>query len=162
MSKENNSVGMGASIALLIIVIVGAIFLIMNDATRSDSAIEDKNANSQGGPSRNSNSTTLMSVGDFSGSGLATKSFVDGMFNHTVSAFIPDPPKGKFYEGWLVKSNEFISTGKMTKGGDAYIINVTKKQDLTAYTQIVITVETDADGLDNKPETHVLEGNFSK
>lgn len=42
-------------------------------------------------------SITLKSVGNYTGSGTATRVFANGTFIHTLSANIGDPSVGKFY-----------------------------------------------------------------
>jgi hypothetical protein len=102
---------------------------------------------------------TLLAVGDYSGSGVAVSTYIDGVYSHTVSAELGDPAEGKFYEGWLAGGFGFISTGKLEKEGDKYVLEFTSNDDLTSkYSKVVITEETEANGLDNKPEAHVIEG----
>ena len=102
----------------------------------------------------------LKAVNNYQGSALATRSFLDGKFQHVVTADIKDPAEGKFYEGWLVDGSKFFSTGKMIKVEGKYVLNYTASEDFRSYKDIVITEETLSEGLDNKPETHVLEGQF--
>ena len=102
----------------------------------------------------------IKSVGDYNGSALSTRSFLDGKFKHMVKAKISDPAEGKFYEGWLVKGTSFFSTGKLIKSGEFYRLGFESDDDSRDYKSIVITEETESDGLDGKPETHVLEGEF--
>lgn len=103
----------------------------------------------------------LVSVGDYTGSGIASSSYIDGIYSHSVSANIGDPAEGKFYEGWLAGGFGFISTGKMVKDGDKYVLEFTSNEDLTSkYSKVVITEETAAEGLDNMPEAHVIEGSW--
>lgn len=100
------------------------------------------------------------SVGKYTGNALASRSFLDGTFMHSVTAKIGDPAPGKFYEGWLVRGTSFFSTGKMIKKDGSYVLNYSEVKDGRDYKMIVITEETEAQGLDNKPEAHVLEGEF--
>ncbi len=105
----------------------------------------------------------LLAVGDYRGSGSATRSFDGTTFAHTVSASLNDPPAGKFYEGWLVDKEPtltFFSTGKLTKEGNVYVLTFTAPQNYPEYNTVVITEETESMGLDDKPEVHVLEGSF--
>lgn len=108
-------------------------------------------------------SITLRSVGNASGSGNATRTYDGTTFTHTVSASLPDPAAGKFYEGWLVQADKktFISTGALTKDGVAYVLTFSDQSDRRDYPLVVITEETTANGTDNTPETHVLEGAFT-
>jgi hypothetical protein len=108
-------------------------------------------------------STTLKAVGSYEGSGKATRVFENGVFTHTVTANLDDPPEGKFYEGWLVTNDshrDFFSTGKMIKSGSAYTLTHEANSNQSQYSQVVITEETEENGLDGIPEDHVLEGSF--
>ncbi len=102
----------------------------------------------------------IKAVESYSGSGLATSSFLNGKFVHTVEADLAEPAAGKFYEGWLVKRSSFFSTGKLEKKNGKYVLEYVSDEDNRDYTQVVITEETQANGLDGQPETHVLEGEF--
>jgi hypothetical protein len=105
----------------------------------------------------------LAAVGDYVGSGRATRVFSGGEFTHTVAAILDDPAEGKFYEGWLVTRTpqfDFISTGKLTKSGTNYTLEFRIDQDYGNYNEVVITEETEANGLDGVPEDHVLEGAY--
>ena len=103
---------------------------------------------------------TLEAVGTYTGSGSAESSYDGKMYSHKVTADIGDPAEGKFYEGWLVGSFGFVSTGKMVKEGNQYVLQYESQEDMSSYKKVVITEETEANGLDNNPEAHVLEGNF--
>lgn len=105
----------------------------------------------------------LLAVGNYKGSGTATRSFAGTTFTHNVRASLSDPVKGKFYEGWLVKKKPtltFFSTGRMTKEGDVYVLTFIASQNYPEHKDVVITEETESLGLDGKPEAHVLEGSF--
>lgn len=106
----------------------------------------------------------LAAVGTYKGSGTATRSFDGTTFTHAVTAIIGDPAAGKFYEGWLVMKTasgpKFFSTGKLTKQGAQYILFYTATQSYPDHKDVVITEETFSQGLDGKPEAHVLEGSF--
>ncbi len=113
-------------------------------------------------PEAETESTNLVAVGGYEGSGTATRQIANAdVFNHTIKAEIQPPAEGKFYEGWLVSSSGFISTGKLLAGeNNEWMLEFEDNKDLSDYTQVVVTEETLADGLDNKPEAHVLEGEF--
>lgn len=96
----------------------------------------------------------------YAGTASATRSFLDGKFLHTVTMKTLDPAAGKFFEGWLVKGTAFFSTGKMIKDYDSYVLKYESGKDSRDYKKVVITEETTSQGLDNKPETHVFEGDF--
>lgn len=89
--------------------------------------------------------------------GLATRQFDDGRFTHSVLADLPDPEEGKFYEGWLVDGDNFMSTGRMRIAKGGYLLEFESSEDLTSYNRVVVTLE-DTD--DETPEEHVLEGEF--
>jgi hypothetical protein len=101
----------------------------------------------------------LLAVGNFTGSGTAKSSFTDGAFKHKVKANLSAPAAGKFYEGWIVKGNSVISTGKLNlnKKGK-WVAKFKGNKDLVDHTFVVVTEETSANGLDGNPEAHVLEG----
>lgn len=105
--------------------------------------------------------TTLAAVGAYRGDGQATRT-TEGEYIHTVTASLDDPADGKFYEGWIVVDAEnFISTGKLTQEAPGqWSLTYRSERDLASYSTVVITEETEANGLDNVPEAHVLEGSF--
>lgn len=106
----------------------------------------------------------LSAVGTYEGSGRATRAFDGVVFAHAVVADIGDPPADKFYEGWLVMKTEadpvFLSTGRLDKSADQYVLTYSATQDYPSHSGVVVTEETLANGLDNEPEAHVLEGSF--
>ncbi len=107
--------------------------------------------------------TKLEAVGNYSGSGTAVRIYDEDGFYHKVEADLEAPAEGKFYEGWLVKSSpslEFFSTGKMELVDGEYVLEYNSDEDKSSFNEVVITEETEADGLDGKPEAHVLEGEF--
>lgn len=161
-------------IALVIVVLlsaVGALLLVnLNDND------ESTNVSSQPNSSTPISETTqeadeaeqqeieeilLESVGDYSGDGAATRT-ISGEYIHTVTANIGSPADGKFYEGWIVGGPDgFISTGKLEQETEGvWTVVFTANEDKSAYNRVVITEETEANGLDNNPEDHVLEGRF--
>lgn len=106
----------------------------------------------------------LAAISPYTGSGTATRVFEEGTFTHTVTANVGAPRAGKFYEGWLVMKTaggpKFFSTGRMEAKHGAYVLTYTASQDYPDHQDVVITEETEALGLDGKPEAHVLEGSF--
>ena len=107
--------------------------------------------------------TEILPVGNYTGEGIATRIFDGTQFTHSVKANLPDPAEGKFYEGWLViktPSLRFFSTGKMVKDNGQYVLSYQTGKNQSEYNEVVITKETESLGLDNNPETHVLEGSF--
>ena len=104
---------------------------------------------------------TLTDVTGRSSSGTATRSFGGSNFLHTLSAQLPSPGAGQFYEGWLVSDDlepQVISTGKLnaTQSGE-YALVYTSGTNLFSHPQVIVTLETKDDG---RPETHILEGSF--
>jgi len=105
----------------------------------------------------------LDAVGDYSGAGMADRSFDGAKFEHVIVADLSAPATDKFYEGWLVRKLPeltFFSTGKLVENNGAYILEFSGSQAFEGYDDVVVTEETVADGLDGKPEAHVLEGTF--
>lgn len=90
-------------------------------------------------------------------SAIATRKFENGLFTHTVLADLADPEAGFFYEGWLVKGDEVISTGKLSVAKGGYLLEFRSGRDYSDYSEVVITLEKVAD---KNPEEHVLEGSF--
>lgn len=107
---------------------------------------------------------SLNPVDPYTGTATATRSYSDGKFTHTVAATTGDPAQGKFYEGWLVIKKPtlmFFSTGRMTKQANGtYTLSYTSDTDQSAYNSVIITEETEANGLDGKPEAHVFDASF--
>ena len=90
------------------------------------------------------------------GRGIATRKHEDGTFTHAILADLADLETG-FYEGWLVKEDEFISTGKLRIAKGGYLLEFSSNTDYSDYTGVVITKELNFDRL---PEVHILEGSF--
>ena len=109
-----------------------------------------------------SGTAQLRAVGEYTGSGTATRKWDGTTFLHTVSAAIGAPAEGKFYEGWLVRPEpfEFVSTGRLEATDDGYGLTFVMERDFREHVNVVITEETEANGLDGIPEAHVLEGSF--
>jgi len=106
--------------------------------------------------------TELKPVNNNQSKGTATRSFDGENFSHAVTAELNNPAEDKFYEGWLVKEdNTFFSTGKLEKKNGQYELNYQIFGNRAEYNLVVITEETAKEGLDNKPETHILEGKFN-
>lgn len=128
----------------------------------NSSGDENAPANTTDGEELQVETTDLVAVGNYTGSGEATRSFDGQVFTHTVEADLGAPAAGKFYEGWLVITSplQFFSTGELKLSGGKYALTYTDNEDQVGYPQVVITEETRADGFDNKPEAHVLEGSF--
>jgi len=104
---------------------------------------------------------SLKSVDVRGGDAQAARIYKDGVFTHFVTVNNIDPAEGKFFEGWITTDSAFISTGKMERDVTGmWRLQYTANDDKLMYNRVVITEETSADGLDNKPETHIFEGKF--
>lgn len=102
----------------------------------------------------------LRAVGEFTGSGTAERWEQDGLYMLEVIAELDQPPEGRFYEGWIVGPS-VISTGMLTDEGSGQWSNSFQSgESLFSYNKIIITLETSANGLDDIPEDHALEGSF--
>lgn len=131
---------------------------------KKEEGVDKEDADTEMSTSAKEETAVLVAIDPYSGSGSATRVFANGTFTHQVVAEIDDPAKGKFFEGWLVIPTtppQFFSTGKLTKNDSGqYILNFTASVDYSEYIRVVITEETEANGLDGVPEDHVLEGDF--
>lgn len=90
-------------------------------------------------------------------SGIATRSYEDGRFTHVVLADLPDPEVGSFYEAWLVRGNNFVSTGKLRIAKGGYLLEFESGVDYSDFDEVVVTLETVED---RNPEQYILEGSF--
>lgn len=101
--------------------------------------------------------TTLTDVTGGASTGMATRKFEEGVFEHTVMAALPEPGTGKFYQGWLVRDGELLSTGKLSEIKGGWYLEYLQDKDYSDYDKVWVTLEEKDD---NQPETHVLEGSF--
>lgn len=110
----------------------------------------------------NIESAELTAVGDYTGVGVAARTWDGTTYAHSVNADLDPPAQGKFYEGWLVRPDPFeiLSTGRLEPNAIGYGLSFTIDRDMREYTNVVVTEETEANGLDGIPEAHVLEGAF--
>ncbi len=96
-------------------------------------------------------------------SGLATRKWANGKFEHSVLADLPDPESGKFYQGWLVKSEEgdedysIVSTGRMQLAKGGWSLQFSSGIDYSEYAKVKISQEEISD---RTPEKTILEGDF--
>ncbi len=105
----------------------------------------------------------LRDVRDEGATGLATRSYTDEVFSHTILAALPELIANTQYQGWLVRGSEgdgnysVMSTGvlRVSKGG--FLLEYSSSDDLRDYNQVWVTVEVESDEV---PETRVLEGSF--
>lgn len=99
----------------------------------------------------------LKSVSGIQGMGIATRKYESGKFTHMILADLPDPAAGGFYQGWLVKDDNYLITGKLqiTKGG--YLLEFIYPTDLPDYKKVLVSLEKSVTA---KPTEIVLEGSF--
>lgn len=99
----------------------------------------------------------MKDVSGGNGSGLATRKWQNGKFTHTILADLPEPPKGEYYEGWLSKDDQFVSTGKLRVAKGGYLLEFNSSKNYSDYPKVAVTLEKIND---QKPETRILEGSF--
>lgn len=105
----------------------------------------------------------LKDVSGGNGTGLATRKFANSKFTFSILADLPDPAKGSFYQGWIVRGKEgdsnysLISVGKLKSVKGGWMSDYTSPTDLSDHSNVWVTEEKI---FNNTPETHVLEGNF--
>ena len=168
MNAANKKIAL-AIIVLIVGVVVAALIITGGDdegsSTEQTSAAEQLPVNNTQ-PAKGAEApdvveeATLSPVNNYDATGTATRSYEEGQFMHEIVATIQQPAEGKFYEGWLV-GERVVSTGRLdNEGGNDWSLVFTTEEDLSSFDRIVVTEETEADGLDGKPETHVLEGSF--
>jgi len=109
----------------------------------------------------NTETAELVAIDGSNSSGVAYRLLFDGL-KHVVMAQMPDPADGSVYEGWLVQPEplQFFSTGVMRKNSDGYwVIIYDNNNPFKSYSKVIITEETI---VDEKPERHVIEGDFNE
>jgi len=93
--------------------------------------------------------------------GQAQRAFSDGKFYYKLTAFNLRPSaKGYYYQSWLEKNGQYLSTGRVEVGADNQgIVYYSSSTDRSDYSRALITLEPE-DG-NPAPATTVLEGSFS-
>jgi uncharacterized protein (DUF3820 family) len=89
--------------------------------------------------------------------GVATKAMEEGKFKHSILADLPELTEKKFYEGWLVKDEDTIPTGKLSQIKGGWYLEFSSATNYMDYDEVVVTEEEKDD---KKPEKHILEGSF--
>jgi len=105
-------------------------------------------------------SITLVASVGHQGTAIASRSTLDSIFIHGISADLADPPAGQTYAGWLVKNGDAataVSTGTLVKDGTGYALNFSSPTDYRSYTDVWVTLQTAAS---QGPKTLVLSGSF--
>ena len=167
-SRENGSIAIVLAGVIVIAVAVGA-FVFVSSSDEVDNVTVVANTQKQEEPKADtseesdelkSEEVNLDAVSGQTGEGVATRSVGDSTFTHELFVQTTDPPEGKFYEGWLV-GDSVVSTGKLEKNSEGtWYLKFTSNDDLSNHDNIVITEETESQGLDGKPERHIFEGIF--
>lgn len=105
-------------------------------------------------------SIELIDVTGGDATGIAYYGFVEGLGTRhkVVASNMPELEEGYFYEGWLVRGDQFFSTGEMKKEGDNYVLYWVNHLNDTPFRFVVITLEPD-DGND-LPAAHIIEAAF--
>lgn len=159
-------------VVVLILAAVGVLWYVDSTKIEDPPAITTSNATPATSSSEATSSATTMTgvetiqlktVGNYTGKGTATRMFKNAKFTHTVTTTLGNPATEKFYEGWLVnmsKTPPFFSTGKLENIDGTYELKYEANVDYSDYTMVVITEESEENGLDGVPEAHVLEGLF--
>ena len=164
-------------IVILMLIALGGVFLLMSQDSEestdsaansqqqvsvNDPAESEDGSSSVGDIAGEPKSADLLSVRDSDENGFAEVVTGDEGTMLTVSANLDPLPEGKFYEGWLVGGGRVISTGKLVEAeGGSFYQEYRSEENLSAQNNYVLTEETLADGLDGKPEAHVIEGMFN-
>ena len=95
------------------------------------------------------------------GSGIATRQFMDSMFIHGLTVTLADPPAGQFYAGWLIENgdaNTAVLTGKLINQADgSYSLDYSSPVDYRSYSEVLVTLQT---AENQAPQTPVLSGTF--
>lgn len=159
------------SIILVVVAIIGLVFFVARGEDKAVTTDEEVNTSVPQNSEGNADSSmaieeaapfeqaNLVAVGSYTGNGTATRT-TEGRFIHEVVASLGDPAPGDFYEGWLVGPS-VVSTGKLAEESEGeWSLVFESNDDLSQHNTIVITEETEANGLDGIPEDHVLEGSF--
>lgn len=96
------------------------------------------------------------------GTGIATRQYIDGIFVHGITAELPDPPTGQTYGGWLVMNGDTahaLFTGTLMKQGTSYSLDYSSPLDQRSYTEVRVTAQT---GASQAMQTMVMSGTFSQ
>lgn len=103
--------------------------------------------------------TLLKDVSGGQAVGTAWRQYDGAKFYHKINAnSLTMPDKGFFYEGWLVGSSGFFSTGRLAVVSGLSLLYYTVAEDKTGFSGVVITLEEE-DG-NAAPAKHILEANF--
>ncbi len=106
--------------------------------------------------------TTLTPVNGYSVQGKATRQYDFPRFDFSITAALLNNFETTYYEAWLVSPNGARKNmGRLTKTSGQYRLSVTVNEDLRQYTNVVITVDGDAETVEGKSLPHdVMRGSF--
>lgn len=106
---------------------------------------------------------TDVSAGD--STGVAEASYTKQKFSATISAQLPTPAEGFYYEGFIIKALPIldkVSIGELVSTEDnstEYKLSFESTDNFTDYTRIVVTLEKRGDKDSSKT---ILDGSFEK
>ncbi len=160
--------GVVTAVVILVIIVLGYALFATNKSSNTQTPTNSSVTTPNETPVFNKQTIQLNPVGGHTGAGTAAREIdSNSIFKHSVDVTLAELPSGKFYEGWLVRGKmgdsnfAFFSTGKLEKGNDGrWRTSYESPTSYLDYKTVVITLETAANGLDGKPEEHVLEGSF--
>ena len=95
--------------------------------------------------------------------GIATENVVNGKYQASILADLPEPTAGKFYQGWVEKGTKgnsdysLVSLGKLKSAKGGWMIDFESSKDYSDHKTFIVTMESK---FDSTPETTVLQGNF--
>ena len=106
---------------------------------------------------------SLQPVNGYSGSGRVSRTFEFGKpFILSISAGLPNNFETTFYEAWLENSaGQRMYLGKMTKSGATFKLDFETRENLTTFSNIIISVDGDATTVEGRSLPHdVMRGSF--
>lgn len=101
----------------------------------------------------------LTGVDGSPGNGVAQSHYFEsGHYLHTAQLNIEPAEDGYFYEGWIVKGADVVSTGHLSNffGDTRHSLRFEDDEDYRTYLKVIVTLEPD-DG-NPAPAVHIAEG----
>lgn len=142
-----------------IIIIIVLIILLMPISYKTYSFI--KGRIKENSAERQPETVTLSPFENFSGEAEATREYLNKNFKLSIKAKINNPAPEKFYEVWLAKYfpyGSLLSVGVLKKEGLYYRLNYSSPVNKFFYNKIIISEESQENGLDGKIEKKVFIG----
>lgn len=105
----------------------------------------------------------LRDVGGAGVSGIATRKYTSGKFEHVIIADLDTPAAGEFYQAWLVSgtpgssSYKIIKTSKLTMEKGGWMIDFQSTVDYSSYNQVIVSLESKNT---TAPTRQLLDGSF--